>query len=193
MRGERLFRILGLLDDDLIEEAVPASSAAASRRRPSLRRFLGAAACLALICGLGLWLRSGGGMNSGGGADGMSPGAGSGGSGHGEGTVFMSYAGPVFPLAALEGDAGLTAERTLTWDFAPGSYPDGEPRQWGAEVEDRYVLANPTGEDVTITALYPFAGDFDSLAGIRPTVSVDGAEVPAELYSGPYAGGFSCA
>ena len=29
MRSERLFRILGLVDDDLIEEAEPASSAAA--------------------------------------------------------------------------------------------------------------------------------------------------------------------
>ncbi len=34
MKRERLFQILGLVDDDLIEEAVPASSAAAFKRRP---------------------------------------------------------------------------------------------------------------------------------------------------------------
>lgn len=194
MRGERLFRIFGLLDDDLIEEADAASSAAAFKRRPFPYRFLGAAACLALICGLGLWLRAGGQVNGGfsGGTDGMSPGAGSGGSGHGAGTVFMSYAGPVFPLTTLE-DGGLTAERTLTWDFAPGAYDDGEPRQWGAEVNDRYVLSNPQEEDVTVTALYPFAGSFYDLAQIRPAVRADGTEIRAQLYAGPYAGGFCSA
>ena len=194
MKRERLFHILGLVDDDLIEEAVPASSAAAFKRRAATRRLLGLAACLVLICGLGLWLRSGGAMNGvSGGADGMAPGAGSGGSGHSEGTVFMSYAGPAFPLTALEETSGLTAERTLTWDFAPGAYADGEPRQWGAEVTDRYVLSNPGSEDVTVTALYPFAGNFDSLARVRPSVSVGGAAAEAALYAGPYAGGFSSA
>lgn len=194
MKRERLFQILGLVDDDLIEEAVPASSAAAFKRRAATRRLLGLAACLVLICGLGLWLRSGGAMNGvSGGADGMAPGAGSGGSGHSEGTVFMSYAGPAFPLTALEETSGLTAERTLTWDFAPGAYADGEPRQWGAEVTDRYVLSNPGSEDVTVTALYPFAGNFDSLARVRPSVSVGGAAAEAALYAGPYAGGFSSA
>lgn len=194
MKRERLFQILGLVDDDLIEEAVPASSAAASKRRTSMGSLLGLAACLVLICGLGLWLRSNGAMNGvSGGADGMAPGAGSGGSGHSEGTVFMSYAGPAFPLTALETGSCLTAERTLTWDFAPGAYADGEPRQWGAEVTDRYVLSNPGSEDVTVTALYPFAGNFDSLARVRPAVSVGGAAAEAALYAGPYAGGFSSA
>ena len=201
MKGERLFRILGLVDDDLIEEAVSASSAAAFKRRSASRRALGLAACLALVCGLGLgWLVTGGfqgygGGMSGGGANGDAPTAsdGASGSGHEEGTVFMSYAGPVFPLTALEEESGLTAERTLIWDFASGAYADGTPRQWGAEVTDRYVLTNPTGEDVTVTALYPFAGNFDSLARVRPTVAVDGTEAETTLYAGPYAGGFSSA
>lgn len=206
MKGERLFRILGLVDDDLIEEAVSAPSAAVFKRRSAPWRALGLAACLSLVCGLGLfWFRGGGGamsnapsggVDSGGTAsdydstDGAAPGGGSG--GHNEGTVFMSYAGPVFPLTTLE-ESGLTAERTLTWDFAPGAYPDGEPRQWGAEVTDRYVLTNPGLEDVTVTALYPFAGNFDSLARVRPAVSVDGAEMETVLHAGPYAGGFSSA
>lgn len=192
MKSERLFRILGLVDDELVEEAVSASPAASKRRRIP-RRMLGLAACLVLICGLGLWYRAGGQINASGGADGADPTAGSGGSGHSEGTVFMSYAGPVFPLTALEADFGLTAERTLTWDFAPGAYADGEPRQWGAQVTDRYVLANPSEEDVTVTALYPFAGSFYDLAQIRPAVSADGGEIKTELYAGPYAGGFASA
>ena len=202
MKGERLFRILGLVDDDLVEEA---ASPAVSRRHVP-RQMLGLAACLALVCGLGLfWFRGGGGaMNnapsggtdSGGTAsdydstDGAAPGGGSG--GHNEGSVFMSYAGPVFPLTTLE-ESGLTVERTLSWDFAPGAYSDGEPRQWGAEVTDRYVLSNPGPEDAAVTALYPFAGNFDSLARVRPAVSVDGAEAETVLHAGPYAGGFSSA
>lgn len=209
MKGERLFRILGLVDDDLIEEAASASSAAAFKRRSASWRALGLAACLVLICGLGLWFRAGGltggdsGSNapadSGGGSGNMAqkPGAAAGdgasGGGHGEGTVFLSYAGPAFPLTTLEADTGLTAERTLTWDFAPGVCEDGALRQWGAEVRDRYVLSNPTGEDITVTALYPFAGSFSSLPEIRSAVTVDGGETRTELRAGPYAGGFSSA
>ncbi len=197
MRSERLFRILGLVDDDLIEEAEPASSAAAFKRRDASWRILGLAACLVLICGLGIWFRAGGDClygNLSGAADGAVPGdSAAGGGGHNAGTVFMSYAGPVFPLSTAENGTGLTAERTLTWDFAPGAYADGDPRQWGAEVTDRYVLSNPGPEDVTVTALYPFAGNFDSLARVRPAVSVDGAAAEAALYAGPYAGGFSSA
>lgn len=199
MKGERLFRILGLVDDDLIEEAVSASSAAASRRRRAPRRALGLAACLVLVCGLGLfWFRVGGPVGGGSGGDapansGGAAGDGAGGSGHDGGTVFMSYAGPAFPLTTLEAETGLTAERTLTWDFAPRAYADGTPRQWGAEVTDRYVLSNSTGEDVAVTALYPFAGNFDSLARIRPAVTVNGGSAETVLHAGPYAGGFASA
>jgi hypothetical protein len=45
---------------------------------------------------------------------------------------FFSYAGPVLPLTTLEPDTGLTAERTLTLDFAPGTHADGASSQWGA-------------------------------------------------------------
>ena len=49
MKGERLFQILGLIDEDLIEEAGGDSSSAASKRRP--RRSLRlAAACAAVVC-----------------------------------------------------------------------------------------------------------------------------------------------
>lgn len=192
MKGERLFRILGLVDDDLIEEAEPAAPSSARKRRAVPRQVLGLAACLVLVCGLGLWFRSGDQMNgsSSGGADGSTPGSsGAGGSGHEAGTVFMSYAGPMFPLTTEEDAPNLTAERTLTWDFTPGAYADGEPRQWGARVTDSYLLTNSTQEDVTVTALYPFAGSFDELARIAPAVTVDGMEAETTLYAGPFSGG----
>ncbi len=186
MRGERLFRILGLVDGDLIEEA-----AAPVKKRFGRRQAAALAACVTLLCGLSLaWLVTGGfhGMGSS-----ASPGEGSsisGGAGNDAGARFMSYAGPVLPLTILEPDTGLTAERSVTWDFAPGSDADGAPRQWGAEVTDAYTLGNPTGEDVTATALYPFIGSLAELSALMPEVTVDGAAAETALYAGPYAGGF---
>lgn len=190
MRSERLFRILGLVDGDLIAEA---GAFAPARRQMPWRRVLAACACLAVVCGAGLALRS----TVGGGASGNAPtGDAGGGIVHGseplpaEGTAFMSYAGPVFPLTTAEADTGLTAERKTTWDFAPGTFSDGSPRQWGAAVTDAYTLTNPTEADVTVTALYPFAGSFSELAALLPTVTVDGAKAEGTLYAGAYAGGF---
>ena len=203
MRAERLFRVLGLVDPALVEEAL-------SVRRRAWKRWAALAACLALAVSLGVGWRitggfggygsgmSGGDSGSAGAAgdapaDGapIGPGADAGGSGGVEdGITFLSYAGPVLPLPTAEDPAGLTAERTVTWDFAPGAYPDGEPRQWGAEVTDAYTLTNPTEEDVTVTALYPFAGTFGALAEIRPRAAVNGEAVEAALYAGAYAGGF---
>lgn len=191
MKGENLFRILGLIDEDLIDEAVP--TAAVPRRKPAWRKPLAAAACLTLVCGLSLaWLVTGGFRGMGASAPGESSGSsnGGGGSGHGEGTTFMSYAGPVFPLTLAEETDGLTAERKTTWDFAPGAFADGTPRQWGASVTDSYTLVNITSSDQVVTALYPFAGSFNELASQRPTVTVDGTEADEALYAGSYAGGF---
>lgn len=179
-RQARLFRLLGLVDHDLIVEA----AAGRRSRRSPLLAAAGAAACLALLMA-GFSRHLGNASTT---QDGSSGGAG--GAGHDGGSVFMSYAGPAFPLAALE-DTPLTAERSLIWDFAPGTYRDGSPRQWGAAVTDRYLLTNPTEEAVTVTALYPFAGNFSDLAQQRPAITADGTEIPTELLAGPYSGGFS--
>lgn len=194
MRAERLFRILGLVDDDLIEEADTASSAAASKRRSARRgSALGLAACLALVCLLGLGLRAAVSTNNTGGESAGTGGAGGGGSGHDGGSAFMSYAGPVFPLTGLENPSGLTAERSLTWDFAPGACADGSPRQWGAAVADCYTLSNPSDRDAETLLLYPFTGSFRDLGELRPVVTADGSELATTLYAGPYSGGFQSA
>lgn len=186
MKAERLFRVLGLIDPALVEEAAPV------RRQWAWKRWGVLAACLALMIGVG-WIATHFGMGGGSSGGSSSPSAGDGSAGGGgieDGTVFMSYAGPVFPLAAVEDPAGLTAEREVTWDFAPGAYPDGTPRQWGVEVTDAYVLSNAADEDITVTALYPFSGSFSRLAEIHPGVTVDGDTVEAALYAGAYSGGF---
>lgn len=190
MKGERLFRILGLIDEDLIEE-VPAGFSAAPPRRTPWKRYLAAAACVTLVCGVGFtWLATGGFRGMGSSAPMEPSGSSNDGSGHDEGAAFMSYAGPVFPLLLAEETDGLTAKRTITWDFAPGTFADGSPRQWGASVTDSYTLVNITDSDQTVTALYPFAGSFTELASQRPTVTLDGEETEVVLYAGAYAGGF---
>ena len=189
MKAERLFRILGLVDESLIEEAVSASSPAAVQRRHPWRRIAAAAACLAVICG-GVFLTGTFRMGSSTGeADGGTM-IGESGDGHNAGTVFMSYAGPMFPLTTVETDTALTAERTVTWDFAAGTYEDGSPRQWGAQVTDVTVLTNPTDTAVTVTALYPFSGTLADLGTIQPAVTVDGEAADTTLHAGAYAGGF---
>lgn len=204
MNAEQIFRALGLIDGSLIDEALP------GQRKPFRWRMPAAclAACLAVVLGLG-WLATGGfqgygssapsgsSSSDGGMVSGEGPSADSGepaepGGGYNgiqDGTVFMSYAGPVFPLTTRE-SSGLTAIRNVIWDFAPGAYEDGTARQWGTNVTDTYELSNPTGEDVIVTALYPFAGNFQDLSKLRPTVSVDGQPVETELHAGAYSGGF---
>ena len=90
MRAERLFRVLGLADAALVEEALEVR-----RRRTAWKRWGALAACLGLVAGLGFgWLVSGGfrgygmsGATSGGsGGDGVAPGNGYG--GVEEGTAF---------------------------------------------------------------------------------------------------------
>ena len=106
MKAERLFQILGLVDESLIEEAVSASSPAAVQRRPSWVRLLAAAACLAVICAgaWGLW-QSNPGAGTGSPGDAALAGGESGGDGHSPGTTFLSYAGPVFPLTVFRHSA----------------------------------------------------------------------------------------
>ena len=202
MRAERLFRVLGLADPALVEEALEVRV-----RRVEWKRWAVLAACLALVLGFG-WQVTGGfrgygaGMSGGdggsAGASGDAPAEGGsvdsgesgGGGGVEDGITFLSYAGPVLPLTTVEDPGGLTAEREITWDFARGTNGYRESRQWGAGVTDAYVLTNPTEADITVTALYPFAGRFADLAEELPAVSADGEAVEAALYAGAYAGGF---
>lgn len=197
MKAERLLRVLSLIDPSFIDGAAPGPPV---RRRTSWRRILPAAACLALVCTLGFgWIATGGfrefsspnsgasGGTSGGTSDGM-------GIGHNEtggATIFMQYGGPLLPLAAAEDPNGLTAERQIIWDLAPGSWGDGSPRQWGAAVTDIYRLSNPTEQDITLTALCPFSGNFSGLSRLLPAVTLDGTPVEtSRLYAGAYSGGF---
>jgi len=205
MMSERLFRILGLVDDDLIEEANTVSFVKRPRR---WLKVLTAAACIALICSVSVSRLVNGGF--GGSSDSASSSSSSSGStssgGTGihknesasdseslgvGGTAFMSYAGPVLPLTLLEDAEDLTAERNTIWDFTPQTRYNGASRQWGAAITDSYLLMNPSTGEITAMASYPVACSLDELADRVPTVTVNGQSQDWTLHAGSYAGNFT--
>ncbi len=161
MRGETISNALELLDDSILEEARRLCRRGARRRRIGIAAV---AACLCMVTAATAAVKNIGGN--------MSPGGDS--SGHG-GSVFMSYAGPAFPLTALGECGGIAAARVIELDFSAGG-------QNGCVIRDGYTLANTTGEDVTVTLVYPYTGSLR--AAKRPAVSIDGESVAAELSAG---------
>ncbi len=102
--------------------------------------------------------------------------------------IIELYAGPVFPLTLREADNTITATRNIAYDFALPS--EDSLRVWGATVKDSYQLNNPSAKEKTVTAKYPFAGNFNEIQKLMPTIRVDGQQVSPTLYAGDYSGGF---
>lgn len=204
MKAQRLFQVLGLIDEELIDEAwtyAPAARKPSRTRQAPWLRGVAVAACCVLVCTFGFFYLVTGGFRGMGSAApetaGDSADAGSAtteeaesNSSGGSAPNFLSYSGPVLPLTTTEAGTGLTAERALTFDFTPGTDDDGSPRQWGAQVTDHYVLTNPTEADVTVTALYPVTGSFASLGSMAPQLTVNDSPAEAILYGSSYAGTF---
>ena len=146
-------------------------SALADTVRPKrrFRPWMGLCACLAVaVLGGGALLLSQGG-----------PGGSAGGGGHDEGSTFMSYAGPVFPLTLGEENEAITAERDITLDFAPWVpvWESNEERlsnrTWLTEEERQEVLKNyeelyPEGgrwlrsDDILVTDAYTLTNHSDT-------------------------------
>ena len=184
MKAERLFTIIGLLDEDLIEEAGKAV------KRPWTQTLgTAVAACLALSLAAGPMgaLLSPKGMKEEAPASSApaaaAPAAGESAGASAEETPFLSYGGPVLALLGTE-DTPLTAERTLSFNLAKPST---------AQVEDLYTLSNPTDRDITFTAYYPVTGSLSQMDSILPAITVDGAAADTTLYAGRYAGRFTSA
>lgn len=146
------------------------------------------AACLVLLLGAGLiFSKIGGNAGSGSGGD--------------QDLHYMYYVGPVLPLTVQGGATGITATRNVDYNFSgyythQESYENikGEPVYYDrydnkAYVTDSYVLTNVSGEDQTLTLLYPHIGDMREYMNY-PAISVDGTPVTAAMHPGPYSGGF---
>ncbi len=175
MNAEDIYKGITEIREEIVEEAPKTQL---KRKRPAWRRWAAVAACAALAGGLAGYLlpRIGG-----------SSAPGTGGGGHAEGSVFMSYAGPILPLTLLEEETGLLAARALALDFAPQQEAE-QSRLWSMGVTDAYTLTNESAEDKTVTLAYPFVGSFRELD--RPALTLDGAPLSTTLHAGPYTGGF---
>lgn len=91
---------------------------------------------------------------------------------------FTSYEGPVLPLTAVEGGQELEISRDISLEIDSVLH-----------FSDQYTLENPTDEDITFTAAYPFVGSLSELA--VPCAYVDGEAADAQLHCGPYSGWFT--
>ena len=182
--SEKLFEALGEVRDEFVDEAVQTKF---RKKRPVWLRFGAVAAALGVAVGVGAYAlpRLGMGGTS-------APNAATGGSGSDGGSVFMSYEGPVFPLTLAEENDAVTAERTLTLDFAPwepvwvsNEAQLDQARSYGATEEE--LLAHAAD----LERWYPEGGYYDKGTDLRVrdeyvlTNSTDEEQVVGILY--PYA------
>lgn len=141
MKSNDLLDAIGEVSDEYIADA----KSAKKRRMPRWAKWsCAAAACLVAAVGVGSVLLIRGGINGGS----------AGGVGHADGSSFMHYAGPVFPLTLLESNPEISATRDITMDFAPwvpvwisneeeaASHPSESDRQ---EILDQYNEWYPEG------------------------------------------------
>lgn len=101
-------------------------------------------------------------------------------------TDFMSCAGPVFPLTLEKAAPELSADREVLLDCAPYA----EENTAAITVADRYTIRNDSGEDCTVTVLYPFVSSLSDLDSLRPSLTADGVAVRSTLYPGAFPGWF---
>ncbi len=191
MKEKKIFDAITEVDDVLIEEARVTKLKKQFRK---WKKWIAIAASLVLVIGIGGFslLRMGS----------FIPGGTSGSNGHSEGNVFMSYAGPVFPLTLSENTDGLSAKRKIDFDFS--SYiprkeeyetHDGKTKtykRYDSEVivTDSYMVKNSTNEELVASGIYPFAGTLHDDENIIPTITVNGLKSHAVLHPGSYTGSF---
>ena len=191
---EKLYDAITDVDESLIEKAENAFST--TKKKNFFYRykhvFIGLAACVCLVYGIGLAFLWG-------------PAAG-GGTGN-EGSSYMSYAGPVFPLSTVSEAEEIVAVRHTIWDFSPYKsnviteqmHPDipkntetyiYDKYKTASVVTDQYVLTNPTDTDLTLSLMYPFAAKFSDSLDVMPQISVNGTEASTNFIAGKYSGSY---
>lgn len=182
MTPETLYDALTNVKDALVDEAANPRMPVV-KRRVNWLKWGSIAAAVVLVLGAGGWWA----------VSHMHMGSSAGGGGHEDGsTVFMSYAGPVFPLTALDGGEDLEARRELTYDFYRWTQ-DPQLVYADLQVTDTYTLQNPTGKDKTVTLLYPFVSslvDLDRHYEHTPVLTSGEEELDTVLHAGGYSGGF---
>lgn len=188
MKSEKLYDAINEIDEKFIDEAEKIKV-----QKKKIWKTIGAiAACGVFATGLFIAGRV------------AFPGASAGAGKYNEpGESYMSYAGPAFPLTALKNTDGIELERNIEFDFSPYNYRSESYENYNGEtvwyetydnyavVKDNYTVTNITDSDITFTAVYPFAGNINTLLENVPDITVNGNSVDTELKIGPYSGGFA--
>lgn len=201
--AEKIYDAITEIDDKLIEKAEHydlsknSNRSTLSRSQHFLHKhkklLISVAACICLVYGIGLVFRWGG--------------AAGGGSGN-EGTSYMSYVGPVFPLSSTSDVDGIEVTRHTNWDFSPYKsnviteqmHPDipentesytYDKYETASIVTDQYVLSNPTDTDITLSLMYPFAAKFSDSIDLMPQIKVNGTTISTEFLAGKFSGSFT--
>ncbi len=158
MTEEKLFQAVGGIPDEMIEEA---DSYTFEKKPLSKFRLPQIAAVLAVVCliGGGIWLgtRSMGRSNNHNAADPVGE----------NGLEFQAYVGPVLPLTAEGNTEGISAERSVDYDFQDG-------KGTAAKITDRYLLTNSSGQEQTLSLLYPVLLSLGDAPDRLPAVSING-------------------
>lgn len=160
----RLLEAMSALPDHLVDQFAPEEAKQPGKKKHGAHRLgqrrrwvrwaAAAAACLCLAAGL--WLR-------------FLPrmGSSAGGAAGEEGAVFQSYAGPVLPLTLREETEAVTAERTVTWDFAPWE------KVWisNEEAADQSGLTGPDRQELLadLSETWPEGGRYESSTDVQVT------------------------
>ena len=192
---EKLYDAITDIDETFIEKAE--RTLPTTKKRNFIYRykhvFIGLAACICLVYGVGFFFL-------------WEPAAG-GGSGS-QGTSYMSYAGPIFPLSSTSDVNGIEVTRHTNWDFAPyksnyttekvhADIPENtetytyDRYKTESIVTDQYVLTNPTDTDITLSLTYPFAAKFSDSIDVMPKITVDGSVTSADFIAGKFSGSFT--
>ena len=126
-RLDYLVQVEDLRASPALRARIAALAGEAKRPRRRFRPWMGVCAALAVAVLGGAWLVTN-----------VRMGGNAGGGGHDEASTFMSYAGPIFPLTLGEGNDSITAERSITLDFAPWQ------REWVSNEEEAAALEGVT-------------------------------------------------
>ena len=181
MKSDELLDAIGEAKDEYVQDVRNAKV----KKMPGWAKWPSAiAACLVITIGVSLFFGGMGGSTS--------PETG-GSAGHEEGTIFMSYAGPVFPMTLIRENRYLEASRNIDFNFSTYMKERADVEEWGNNgggviINDTYYLTNTANEDITISAVYPFAGDFQTRQW--PIITQDGNEIHWTLNAGAYSGNF---
>lgn len=130
MREDVIYEAVTNIDEELID--------AAQKRKRLPAKWMATAAAVAVVIGVGAVALP----RLLGGRQGVTADGG----GSGEGSTFMSYAGPVLPLTLGEENDSITAQRETTLDFAPWvpvwitNEEEAASRDWLTEEERQEIL-----------------------------------------------------